>query len=178
MPKRFVEVDPATLNADQMAIYDAIVSGRRGTVPYIFQVLLRSPRLAELTQNLGLFCRYETDLPARLSELAILVVARHWQADYEWSVHEHEARKAGVPEDVIAALKADRVPDFSDPDDALVYRFSSAFFAHKDVPDDIYAAAEARFGSKAAVELAGVLGYYSMLAIVLRIYRVPPQGEA
>ncbi|MEP9353511.1 carboxymuconolactone decarboxylase family protein [Xanthobacter sp. KR7-65] len=178
MLKRFAEVDPERLTPPEKAIYDMIASGPRGTVPYIFQLLLRSPQLAERTQELGIFCRYETGFPPRLSELAILVVAKHWDSAFEWSVHEHEARKAGVPEAVIAAIAAGRKPDFGDADEALVHGFATAFFAHNDVPDDLFAAAEARFGRKGAVELAGLIGYYSMLAIVLRIYRVPPQGEA
>lgn len=178
MSKRFAELDPAALAPDQKAIYDAIASGQRKSVPYIFQQLLASPELAERTQALGLFCRYGTELSPRLSELAILVVARHWDATYEWSVHVHEARKAGVPEHEITALEAGRVPEFTDPDAAIIHDFASSFFIGNDVPDDIFAAAEARFGRKAVVELAGLLGYYSMLAIVLRIYRVPPQGEA
>ena len=178
MSKRFVELDPATLTPAQKPVFDAIASGPRKTVPYIYHTLLASPEMAEKAQALGLFCRYGTEFSPRLSELAILVVSRHWQAAYEWSVHVHEARKAGLPEDVITALEADEVPVFADPDDALVYRFSSTYFAQNDVPDDLFAEAEARFGKKAVLELAGLLGYYSMLAIVLRIYRVPPQGEA
>lgn len=176
--KRFREHDPAELSPAQRAVFDAIASGPRKTVPYIYHLLLGSPELAEKAQALGVFCRYGTEFPPRLSELAILVVARHWEAAYEWSVHVHEARKAGVPEPVIAALEKDETPAFEDADDELVYRFASTYFAANDVPDDLFTAAEARFGKKAVVELAGLLGYYSMLAICLRIFRVPPQGEA
>ncbi len=176
MSDRFFEIDPARLSPTARVVYDTIAAGPRQSVPYIFQALVKSPELTERTQALGVFCRYNTEFPPRLSELAILVVAKHWDATYEWSVHEHEARKAGVPEDVIAALDAGTVPDFKEADDALIYRFASTFFATNDVPDDLFAAAQARFGEKAVVELAGLLGYYSMLAIILRIFRVPPQA--
>lgn len=178
MTKRFRELSPDRLTPEQKPVFEAIASGPRKTVPYIYHLLLGSPELAKTAQSLGVFCRYGTEFSPRLSELAILVVARHWDATYEWSVHVHEARKAGVPEPVIAALEKDEVPTFEDADDELVYRFASTYFATNDVPDDIFAAAQARFGEKAVVELAGLLGYYSMLAICLRIYRVPPQGEA
>lgn len=178
MNKRFRELEPAELSPAQKTVFDAIASGPRKTVPYIYHLLLGSAELAEKSQALGVFCRYGTEFTPRLSELAILVVARHWDAVYEWSVHVHEARKAGLPESVIAALETDEVPVFEDADDALVYRFASTYFAKNDVPDDLFAEAEARFGKKAVIELAGLLGYYSMLAICLRIYRVPPQGEA
>ena len=178
MTKRFRELDPSTLSPAQKAVFDAIASGPRKTVPYIYHLLLGSAELAEKSQALGVFCRYGTEFPPRLSELAILVVAQHWDATYEWSVHVHEARKAGVPETVITALEKREVPVFEDASDELVYRFASTYFATNDVPDDLFAAAQARFGEKAVVELAGLLGYYSMLAICLRIFRVPPQGEA
>ncbi|WP_127088201.1 carboxymuconolactone decarboxylase family protein [Aquabacter cavernae] len=178
MTKRFRELIPDHLTAAQQPVFEAIASGPRQTVPYIYHLLLRSPELAKTAQALGVFCRYGTQFSPRLSELAILVVARHWDAAYEWSVHVHEARKAGVPEPVIAALEKDEVPVFDDADDDLVYRFASSYFANNDVSDDLFAAAQARFGEQAVVELAGLLGYYSMLAICLRIYRVPPQGEA
>ena len=178
LTKRFKEHDPATLSPAQKAVFDAIASGPRKTVPYIYHLLLGSAELAEKAQALGVFCRYGTEFPPRLSELAILVVARHWDATYEWSVHVHEARKAGLPETVIAALEKDETPVFEDAVEDLVYRFASTYFKNNDVPDDLFAAAQERFGEKAVVELAGLLGYYSMLAICLRIYRVPPQGEA
>ncbi len=172
---RFQEIDPARLSAAARAVYDTIAAGPRQSVPYIFQALVKSPELTERTQALGVFCRYNTEFPPRLSELAILVVAKHWDATYEWSVHEHEARKAGVPDAVIAAIDAGHEPAFADPDDALIYAFARTFFATNEVPDPLFAQAQARFGEKAVVELAGLLGYYSMLAIILRIFRVPPQ---
>ncbi len=178
MTSRFRELSQDELTPDQRPVFEAIASGPRQTVPYIYHLLLGSPELAKTAQALGVFCRYGTEFSPRLSELAILVVARRWDAAYEWSVHVHEARKAGLPDSIISALEKDQVPDFEDADDALIYRFASTYFATNDVPDDIFAAAEARFGRKAVVELAGLLGYYSMLAICLRIFRVPPQGEA
>ncbi|MEW6255874.1 MAG: carboxymuconolactone decarboxylase family protein [Pseudomonadota bacterium] len=178
MTSRFRQLSPEALTPAQRPIFEAIAAGPRQSVPYIYHLLLESPDLARTAQALGVFCRYGTEFPPRLSELAILVVARHWEATYEWSVHVHEARKAGLPESIIAALEKDEVPHFEEPDDVLVYEFASRFFATNDVPDDLFAQAEARFGRKAVVELAGLLGYYSMLAICLRVFRVPADGEA
>lgn len=178
MSSRFTKLDPANLPPEQKAVYDVIAAGKRKAVPYIYHALLGSPELAQLTQQLGVYCRYGTEFTARQSELAVLVVAQHFQAAYEWSVHVEEARKAGLPENVIAAVEKGEKPEFADPDDELIYRFSKTYFEQNDVPDDIFVAAEARFGKKAVIELAGILGFYSMLAIVLRIYRVPPQDKA
>jgi 4-carboxymuconolactone decarboxylase len=176
MPERFKPFDRTDLDARQREVFDEIASGPRGTVPWIFHLYLNSPDLASRVQRLGAFCRYGTSLPPRLSELAILIVARHWGADYEWSIHAVEARKAGVPDAVIAAIEADRHPDFDDPDAALVYDFATEFFRTRDVPDDVFARAVERFGRPTAVELAGILGYYSMLAIAIRIFRLEPES--
>jgi len=174
--ERFTPFSRADLDARQQKVFDDIASGPRGTVPWIFHLYLNSPELASRVQQLGAFCRYGTSLPPLLSELAILIVAHHWQADYEWSTHTGEARKAGLPEDVIDAIGGDRRPVFGDSDAELVYDFASEFFRLNDVPEALFARAVERFGRATTVELAGVLGYYSMLAIAIRIFRLQPES--
>ena len=176
MPERFTPFEKGELSTRQREIFDDIAAGPRGTVPWIFHLYLNSPELASRVQQLGAFCRYGTSLPPRLSELAILIVAHHWQAEYEWSIHTGEARKAGLPDDLIEAIGEDRRPVFADKDAELVYDFATEFFRLNDVPDALFATAVERFGRATTVELAGLLGYYSMLAIAIRIFRLPPGG--
>jgi 4-carboxymuconolactone decarboxylase len=176
MTDRFKPFLREELNPQQQVVFDAIRSGPRGTVPWIFHLYLESPELASRVQELGAFCRYRTGLPPHLSELAILVVARRWGAEYEWSVHEGEARKAGLAEEVIEAIGKGRAPDFADDDAALVYAFCSEYLKKNEVSDALFARAVERFGRKTIVELAGILGYYSMLAMAIRIFRLPPQA--
>lgn len=171
--ERYTPLTPETLTPEQKPVYEAIAAARHGNVPKPFHVFLQSPELTNRAQELGALLRYRTGLPARLSEIAILVTAKHWDAHYEWSVHEGEARKAGVPEELIRAIAAGTRPAVSG-DDATVYEFASSFFANRDVSDAVFSAAVARFGQKTVVELASILGYYSMLAIVMGIYRVRP----
>jgi 4-carboxymuconolactone decarboxylase len=175
MAERFTPFERADLTPRQREAFDDIAAGPRGTVPWIFHLYLNSPELASHVQRLGAFCRYGTSLPPRLSELAILIVARHWQADYEWSIHAREARKTGLPDDVIAALQDGRRPVFDDPDAELVHDFATEFFRLNDIPDGLFERAVGRFGRTTTVELAGLLGYYSMLAIAIRIFRLPPE---
>jgi 4-carboxymuconolactone decarboxylase len=177
MSERFTPYEPEALDPGQRAVFDAIQSGPRGTVPWIFHLFLASPDLAARVQELGAFCRYRTGLPPRLSELAILIVAGHWRADYEWSIHEDEARKAGLADAVIAAIKAGARPDFQNDDAAkLIYEFCNTFLSRNDVPDALFARAVERFGRRTVVELAGLIGYYSMLAMAIRIFRLPPES--
>jgi 4-carboxymuconolactone decarboxylase len=169
-PLRREELDPR-----QQAVFDAIEVGPRGAVPWIFHLYLESPELAACVQELGAFCRYGTGLPRHLSELAILVVARHWGAEYEWRIHESEARKAGLSTEAIAAIRRGEKPHFDDADALLVYEFLTEYLAENEVPDALYERAVERLGRKGLVELAGILGYYSMLAMAIRIFRIPPE---
>jgi len=172
---RFRKLDPEQLSPEQRAVFDAIAAPRGGVVPTPFHILLESPELASLTQALGAFCRYRTQLGPKLSELLVLITASHWGADYEFAVHAPEARKAGVPEAVIATVKAKQPPPFDDAESQLLYEFATSFFETRDVPDALFEKALAQFGRRRVVELAGVLGYYSGLAMLLRIFRVPAE---
>ncbi len=119
-------------------------------MPWIFHLWLESPELCARVQELGAFCRYGTGLPPRLSELTILIVAKHWGADYEWSVHEGEARKAGVPDPVIAAIAAGETPPFEDEDAALLYELCTIYLSTNDVPDALFTRASEHFGRRSA----------------------------
>jgi 4-carboxymuconolactone decarboxylase len=173
--RRYREFAREELSAEQCEVFDAIAATRNGQVPVPFSVLLESPELASLTQALGAFCRYRTGLAPKLSELTVLIVAAHWGADYEFCVHAPIARKEGVPEAVIAALRTRATPQFEDGDAKLLYDFATTVFAKTDIPDALFAEAIARFGRRRVVELVGVLGYYSSLAILLRVFRVAPR---
>lgn len=159
-------------------VYDATADGRRGTVPANVMVWLRSPALAARAQRLGEFARYETSLGPRRSEIAILVVARHWTAQYEWAMHAAEATRAGVPADVIADIAARQTPRFDDETERIVYEFSAALVHSHAVPDATYRAAVETLGEQATVELVGVLGYYTLVAMTLNAFEIepPPMG--
>jgi 4-carboxymuconolactone decarboxylase len=174
--ERYRRLDRKALDADQQRIFDEIARPRKGQVPAPFHIYLESPELCQLVQAVGAFCRYQTGLSPLLSETAILVTAAHWRAEYEFEVHAGEALKAGVPEAVVEALRQRHPPKIEDPDADLIYRFSTAFYETRDVPDELFGEAVSRFGRRTIVELVGVLGYYSMLAIALRVFRVPAIG--
>jgi 4-carboxymuconolactone decarboxylase len=178
-PARYRELVRGELSQEQQAVFDSIASTRGGVVPTPFHILAESPQLASLTQALGAFCRYRTGLSPRLSELAVLITASHWGAEYEFAVHAPEALKAGVPQAVVEALRDGKTPSFDDEDSRLIHAFVTVFYATRDVPDALFNEAVARFGRRRVVELAGVLGYYSGLAMLLRIFRVeaPPSQQ-
>ena len=170
--ERYRELNREELSPEQQTVFDQIAAPRAGAVPAPFHLLLESPTLASLTQALGAFCRYRTGFAPHLSELMVLVTAAHWRADYEFSVHIPEARKAGLTDEVIEAIRDGRVPNLDDPDSRLVYDFATIFYANREVPDKLFNEAVTRFGRPRVVEFVGVLGYYSMLAVFMRVFRV------
>lgn len=173
---RYRDLSRDELDERQRDVYDAIAAGPRNSVPSIFHLYLNSPELCQRIQSLGAFCRYETSFPPHQSEIVILTVARHFDAAYEWSIHVREARKAGISEDVIRDIEALREPASAEPETRLLWRFTKTYLATNAVPDDLFDEAMSAFGRKSVIELAGLIGYYAMLAMALRIFEVPPQS--
>jgi 4-carboxymuconolactone decarboxylase len=175
---RYKEHRPADLGPEQQKIWQEIASGPRGSVPAPLQIWLRSPALAENAQRLGAFCRYGTSLEPRLSELAILLTARHWTAHYEWYAHEKFARKAGIGDAVIAAIAARRKPELSREDEQAVYDFCQEYYRDHRVDDATFARAMAQLGERGVVDLVGIMGYYALISATLNVFEVPvPPGE-
>src|SRR3989442_11528563 len=131
--KRYREFRREELTAEQQEVFDRVAAPRGGVVPTPFHLLIESPNLASVTQELGAFCRYKTGWAPHLSEIMVLVTAAHWRADYEFSVHIPEARKAGLSEETIAAVRDGRVPQLDDPDSKLIYDFATTFYANREV---------------------------------------------
>ena len=140
--------------------------------------LLRSPGLMERTQKVGEYLRYGSSIPGPLNEFAILITARQWTAQMEWHAHSELALKAGVSADVLADLKQGKRPAGMNGDEAIVYQFCTEIHENKGaVSDATYAATVQRFGEQGVMDLIGVTGYYTMLAMVLNVTRVAlPEG--
>jgi len=175
---RIVMPDIATMSDEQRAVHDEAVAGRRGRVPAPMRAWLQSPQLAGRAQRLGEFVRYETGLPARLSELAILVTARYWTSQFEWYAHKSEALKAQVDPAVIDAIARREPPPFTRDDEHLVYRFSKALHEDHVVSDDLYSACVASLGERSVVELVGLLGYYTLVAMTLNVFEFGAPEDA
>ena len=149
----------------------------RGAVFGPFVPLLRSPDLLSPLQRTGEYLRYRSAFAPRLSEFAILFVARRWMQEYEWCVHAPIAASAGVPAAHIAALAEGRRPDGMDADHATIHDFLAELFDRHAVSDTTYARALERFGERGIIDLTGLAGYYSTLAMVLNVARTPlPAG--
>lgn len=166
----------AELSDAQRAVYKATVAGRRGRAPAPLTAWLSSPELASRAQQLGEFVRYETSLAPRLSELAILVTARHWTSQYEWYAHKREALKAGLDEKLIEAIRLRQTPVFEHEDEAVVYAFACELHCTTHVSDELYVRAVSLLGETGTVELVGVLGYYTLVAMTLNTFNIGIDG--
>lgn len=169
---------PEDMNEQQRRVYDETVAGRRGRIPAPLVAWLESPVLADRAQKLGEFVRYETSLPPRLSELAILVVARHWTAQFEWTSHKAEALKSGLHPEIIDDIANRRPPRFKNPDEPVVFEFSATLSQTHAVPEELYNKAVATFGLRGVVELVGILGYYTLISMTLNTFEIEPEGHA
>jgi 4-carboxymuconolactone decarboxylase len=168
---------PEQMNPDQRRVYDKIVSGRRGKIQGPLRAALHNADLAERWQALGELLRYDTTLPPRLSELAILVTGRACQSPFEWYAHRLEAEKIGIEPHVIEAILAEQMPGGLSDEDATVLRYATELNRFNSVSDATYADALARFGERTVVELTALVGYYTMVAMTLNAHEIPlPEG--
>jgi 4-carboxymuconolactone decarboxylase len=167
------------LDEAQRAAYDAIASGPRGVVQGPLNVWLHSAELANKAQALGAFCRYGTSLPPRLSELAILVTAVHWQAGFEWYAHAKLGLQAGLDPAQVELLRTGGTPRFAAEDEALVHDLASELLKTRTISPATYERGERVLGRKGLVELIGILGYYQLISMTIKAFGVElPPGEA
>lgn len=164
----------AEMSDEQKLVHDEIASGPRGRVVGPLAVWLNRPSLADKAQKLGQYCRYDSSLPPRLSELAILTTARIWDATFEWQSHEPPARAAGLSDDIIEALRVDNEPVFENEDEAVVYQIARRLNIDRGIDEALYTKAERELGKDGLVDLIGVLGYYSFISMTIKAFDVDP----
>ena len=165
--------------AAQRECAQEIIQGPRGAVIEPFVPLLRSPELCTHAQRMGAYLRYRSAIGLRLSELAILLTARYWHQAVEWAIHAPLAVREGISVAAVHAIGSGQQPVFAMADEQAVYDFSVQSLVDKQVSDATWSAVTAQLGEHGAVDLLGIVGYYSMLALVMNGARTPePAGAA
>jgi 4-carboxymuconolactone decarboxylase len=169
------------LTPEQGRLLASIRSGPRGSSTGIrgpFAVFLHAPAFGELAQRLGGHCRFNTAVPPRLSEFAVLLTAKFWRAQYEWYAHVPQAERAGVKKDTITDIYRGRAPKSAPKDERAIYDFVQELYKTRRVSDRNFARVHAVLGDAATVELVGILGYYVLISMILDVFRMPlPEGE-
>lgn len=174
---RFEPLTWDEMNPAQRTMIDHLYSGDRGGANGPFNVLLRSPEMGDLAQQFGASLRFHSSLPRKLNEMAIIMTARYWTAQYEWSAHRKLAAAAGLNESVIQAIATGKQPSSMDAEETAVYNFASELLNTKQVSDAVFKAAVEKFGERGVVDLVSVMGYYDFVSMILNVDRYPlPAG--
>ncbi len=166
------------LSTEQKLIWDEVVAGPRKKMHGPFFIWLHSPELLSRGEKLGLYARFHSSLPPRLSELCILIMAAHWKCAGEWVDHEPIARNQGIDPDALEALRTGAPAHFGKPDEVAVYELAQELLATREVSDATYAKAKAALGERGVLDCVAVLGYYSLIAMSMKTFAMVPEGTA
>ena len=153
-------------------------AARNADVSGPFWPLLRSPEVMNRARAMGDYLRFNSVLPPRLSEFAIIITSRQWTQNYEWDVHAPLAQQGGLEPSIIAAVADGRRPDGMADDEDALYTMCDELHRTQSVSDATYSRAVKVFGEQGVVDILGISGYYTMLAMVLNTARTPvPAGH-
>lgn len=174
---RFRPLTYDQLTPEQKTMVEHLFAGERGGMNGPFNVLLRSPEMGDLAQKLGAQLRFHSALSAKQRELAIIITARYWNAQYEWTAHRRLAMQAGISPAIADAIAAGNRPPSLEPDQEVVYNFCNEFLNTKQVSDGTYKAAVEKLGERGVVDLTALVGYYQFVSMILNLDRYPlPDG--
>ena len=165
------------LSPEQKRVYDQIADGRK-TVRGPFPMWLRNPKLAEHANQFGIALRDHSTIGRRIFELCVITVCRAWSVQYAWSSHAPQAELAGIAPEIVATIRDNRTPDFTQADERVAYEVATEIMANKELSQAGYDKAIAQFGEQGTVELISTIGYYAMVGIFLKSFDVrPPDGS-
>src|SRR6202161_739529 len=176
---RFQQLTMDKLDEKQKPLGEQVMKVSSIGIAGPYNPLLRSPVLGQRLLDLFHYLRWETSVPIRLNEFAILILGRQWRSQVEWFAHAPIAAKAGLSADIIAGLKARKRPSNMAEDEALVYDFVTELTTTKKVSDETFARAKKVFNDQQIVDLTAVAGNYVMVAMILAMAEqtVPPDKE-
>ncbi len=179
MTERFAPLTEERMTADQKRVAQGIASGPRGSWQRgPFKALLRSPEIADRIQKVGEFVRFQSSIEPRLNELAIIICARKWTAQYEWYAHRKLALDAGLKPEIADAIAEGKRPANMQDDENIVYDFAHQLLHTGEVSDVAYAAVVEKFGEAGVIDLIGAVGYYTIVSFALNVDRVPLPADA
>jgi 4-carboxymuconolactone decarboxylase len=173
---RIPDLTDDEMSAEQRRIAAEIGGARGGVVRGPFAIWLRLPEIADRANQFGNALRVGGKLDRRLFELMILVVARQWSAQYEWFAHAETARKVGVTDAVIEAIRTSQKPHFVREDEQVVYDTVIELLESRQLSAATYSRAETTFGRELLIELITAAGFYTMVAMMLNAFEAPVPG--
>jgi len=175
---RFKPLTYDEMNAPQKKMIDNLLAGPRGGAEGPFNVLLRSPEMGDLAGTFGAATRFNTSMPRKLNELAIILVGRHWTSQFEWAAHHRAALQAGLSAAICDAIAEGKRPTSMAKDEEVVYNFVTELLNTTQMSDATFNATKAMFGERGIVDLVGVMGWYHTVSMLLNVDQYPlPDGQ-
>jgi 4-carboxymuconolactone decarboxylase len=171
-------LSPGEMSPEQKETFDEAIAGKRGSAPAPMMAWLVSPEMARHATRLGEQLRFNTIFPAKLSEIAILVTARHWTAHYEWWAHKRLALKGGMEPHIIDDIRDRRTPRFDDPTGQMIYDVAKSLHEGHGLSKTLYAEAVKLLSERGLTEVIGLCGYYTLVSMTLNTFEFElPAGE-
>ena len=177
---RFPQLAMEQLSEQQRPLGEAIMKVSSVGLGGPYNLMLRSPVLGQRMFDMFHYLRWETSVPLKLNEFAILIIARQWRSQVEWLAHAPLAIKAGLSPDIVAELKTSKRPSNMPPEELAVYDFVTELTTRHEVSDETFSRAKALLGEQQIVDLTAVAGSYITAAMILAMSEtgVPPGKEA
>jgi 4-carboxymuconolactone decarboxylase len=176
--ERLPTIPPAQYSEEQKQAAADFEAARKAPVFGPFEPMMYSPQVMSLARAMGDYLRYKSAIGNTLSELAILITAHGWTQDYEWAVHYPIALKAGIRKEVADDIALGRRPTGMSQDEETVFDFTSELLRNKQVSGATFERAKSRFGTKGVVDMTGIVGYYTFLAMQLNVAQYQPAKPA
>jgi 4-carboxymuconolactone decarboxylase len=169
---RIKDIPESELTPEQAKVFKDLVAGRgRLLAPY--RIWIHSPRLAAALETVGTFLNKKSSLTEREVELAICIIANHWQGEYVWTVHTRTCVALGIPQSVFDAIRSGRDPELDNERERAVYDLATSAMKPGAGPDEVFTRAERTLGRNGIAEVLALLGYYSSVAMAVKLHRVP-----
>jgi 4-carboxymuconolactone decarboxylase len=176
---RFAQLTMAELNDRQKPLAEQIMKVSKVGIGGPYNLMLRSPVLAQKMFDLLYYLRWQTSVPLKLNEFAILIIGRQWRSQVEWFAHAPLAIKAGLTPEIVAELKTNRRPSNMPPEESVVFDFVTELTTKHAVSDETFGRAKELLGEQQVVDLTAVAGTYITIAMLLAMAEasVPPGNE-
>jgi len=174
---RVPDLPAGEMSSEQQRLYQEI-SGPRGNVGGPFALWIRLPQIADVANRFGNALRLEGKLERRVFELVVLIIARHWGAQYEWFVHEPAAIKAGLAPEIAAAIRNGLEPQYERDDERVAGALTQELLRSQTVSQATYDRTLEFFGLELLIEMITVIGFYTTAAMMINTFDSPVPGAA
>jgi 4-carboxymuconolactone decarboxylase len=169
---RLVDIPSENLTDEQKTIFERLTAGR-GRILGPYKIWIHSPTVASGMEHIGTYLNKRSSLSPREVEIGILVIAQHWDADYVRQAHIRLGKEVGLTPETIDAILAGTDPKLTDPHERAVHEFATALVSGTKLPDDEFAEIEKRLGRDGIAEVLVLLGYYTSVALGMKVHQVP-----